>query len=626
MNEKLIQEEKIEDFNNKGDYWKTEQKYVEALTHYEQAFELAKKLHGEHSPKVAESHNRMGALFGQKGEFNTELSHYRKALTISRKYWSDNHVFTAECYQNIARTYGVKGDYDTQLLYLQKALNIYLLSFGKQHITTAALLDGVGRTYAMKEEFAKALRYHRRALSIREEILAQYHQHLADSYFHIAYCLQSLEQYEEALEDYKKAYRIRKKLLGKNDASVAACYNNMGVCFGHLRMYFRQFDYHQKALEILLKIFGIDHPEVAFTYNQLGNCWQRRNYHAQALQQFQFALVSLVADFDSANIYHNPRLKNQVLSLELLNALSCKAVSLYQHYQSNSCSKKDLRRAMVTFQIALELIDRKRHSFESEHSKLDLIHRFMPVYEGAIQAALELHRVYGSWQYLRDAFTLAEKGKSVLLLSSIKDLEAKGIANIPDALLQQEKELRQQIVNLEKSIYQEQSIEEQANELRMSKLQNRLFDFQQQYSNLIENLEQQYPDYYRLKYDFEVLDVQELQQTLKQENSLNPQQAEAKILEYFVGEKNIYIFLITAQSLQYHIVPKPDNFEKMVKKMVKTINQLQRQKFTQIAHQLYQLLFPKALQKQLQIGRESSKQEPSKTLHHSRRFVVLFAF
>ncbi|MGB0931071.1 MAG: tetratricopeptide repeat protein, partial [Chitinophagales bacterium] len=485
-------------FLNFGDYWQLKHDYNQALQYYQNAFDISQIVYGKNAPQIADCYHKIGRTWGQKGEFEKELTYYRKALTISRQNWNNEHPFIAKCYQNMARVFGVKGDYNTQLLYLQKALNIYLQSLGKQHLTTAVAFDEVGRTHAMREDFAKALKYHQRALSIRQKLLSEFHYHLADSYFHIAYCLQSLQEFEAALAEYKKAYRIRKKLFGKNHASVAACYNSMGVCFGHLRMYFRQFDYHQKALEILLKIFGIQHHEVAFTYNQLGNCWQRRNFHSQALQHFQFALISLVDGFESANVYHNPRLINYAVTFELLNAFTQKAISLFQNYQTNSRSKKDLHRAMVPFQIALELIDQKRHSFQSEHSKMDLIHRFMPVYEGAIQTALELHRLDGLGQYLRSAFTLAEKGKSVLLLSSIKDLEAKGIANIPAAMLAQEKELRQQIVNLEKSIYQEQSIEEQANELRMSKLQSHLFDHQQQYQDLVETLEQQYPDYYRL--------------------------------------------------------------------------------------------------------------------------------
>ncbi|MEZ4886136.1 MAG: CHAT domain-containing tetratricopeptide repeat protein [Chitinophagales bacterium] len=592
----------VDYFNNWGDYFQVKNDFSQALSYYQNAYNIRQVLCGENTPEMADSYNRIGRIWGQKGEFEKELSCYRKALNISQKNWGDVNPFTAKGYQNMAGVYGVKGDYDTQLIYLQKALNICTQSLDIPDLTTASVLDSIGRSYAMKEDFHKALKFHRKALTIREKLLSEFHQHLADSYFHIAYCLQSLQQFEEALEEYKKSRRIREKMFGRNDASVAACYNNMGVCFGHLRMFFRQFDYHQKALEILLKIFGIHHHEVAFTYNQLGNCWQRRNFHVQALQQFQFALISLVDGFESANIYHNPRLKNYVVTFELLNAFSNKAVSLLQYYQENSRSKKDLRRAMVTFQVALELIDQKRHSFQSEHSKLDLINRFMPVYEGAIQTALELHRLEGSWQYLRAAFTLAEKGKSILLLSSIKDLEAKGIANIPTALMIEEKELRQQIVNLEKSIYQEQSIEEQANELRMSKLQNHLFDYQQKYRDLIENLEQQYPAYYQLKYEFEVLDVKELQETLQRENENNAHATSAKVLEYFVGEENIYIFLITAETLQYYIVAKPEGFEKMVRKMVKTINQLHRQKFIQIAHQLYQLLFPLPLHKELQIN------------------------
>ncbi|MFK7904200.1 MAG: CHAT domain-containing protein [Chitinophagales bacterium] len=593
--------EEVHYANHQGDYWNLKHDYSKALQNYQNAYQIRQHLFDEKSIEIADSYNRIGKIFGQKGEFEKEMSYYRKALKISNQNLQTQYSFTVDCYQKMGSVYGLKGDYNTQLIYLQKALDICLQHLDKQHILTASILDGVGRAYAMKERFTKSLDFHRKALSIRVNVLSEFHHHLADSYFHIGYCLQSLEQFEEALEEYNKSYRIRKKIFGKNDASVAACYNNMGVCFGHLRKFFRQFDYHHKALEILLKIFGIQHHEVAFTYNQLGICWQRRNFHAQALQQFQFALISLVEGFDSPNIYQNPRLKKYEINLELLNAFSNKATSLFHHYQTHSQSKKDLRRAMVAFHVSLELIDRKRHSFQSEHSKLDLIHRFMPVYEGAIQTALELYRLDGSQQYLHFAFTLAEKGKSVLLLSSIKDLEAKGIANIPAAMTEKEKYLRQQIANLEKSIYQEQTIEDQANELRMSKLQNHLFDYQQQYQDLVENLEQEYPNYYQLKYKFEVLDVHELQTALKREDANSKEGVKAYILEYFVGEQNIYIFLITAETLQYHIVEKPDDFEKMVKKMIRTINQLSRQKFAAISHELYELLFPQNLQNQLQI-------------------------
>ncbi len=597
--------ETVNYFNHQGDYCNLKHDYSQALQNYQNAYQIRQHLFDERSIEIADSYLRIGKIFGQKGEFEEELTYYRKALVISNENPKTKATFTATCYQKMGSVYGVKGDYNTQLTYLQKALSICLKYLDKQHILTASILDGIGRAYAMKEQFDESLDYHQKALAIRVVVLNQFHHHLSDSYFHIGYCLQSLELFEEALEEYKKSNRIRKKLFGKNDASVAACYNSMGVCFGHLRKFFRQFDFHHKALEILLKIFGIQHHEVAFTYNQLGICWQRRNFHAQALQQFQFALISLVEGFDSPSIYQNPRLKKYEVNLELLNAFSNKATSWYQHYQTKSQSKKDLRRAMVAYHVSLELIDRKRHSFQSEHSKLELIHRFMPVYEGAIQTALELYRLEGSQQYLRFAFTLAEKGKSVLLLSSIKDLEAKGIAQIPAAMTEKEKHLRQQISNLEKSIYQEQSIEDQANELRMSRLQNHLFDYQQQSQDLVKNLEQEYPEYYQLKYKFEVLDIHELQTALKREDANSEEGIKAQILEYFVGEQNIYIFLITANTLEYHIVEKPENFEKMAKKMIRTINQLSRQKFAAISHQLYELLFPKKLQDQLQITHQN---------------------
>jgi CHAT domain-containing protein len=67
-------------------------------------------------------------------------------------------------------------------------------------------------------------------------------------------------------------------------------------------------------------------------------------------------------------------------------------------------------------------------------------------------------------------------------------------------------------------------------------LSNQIFDLEQELEALKKQFEEAYPAYHRLKYDRSTISISEVQQEL-----LKPDQA---LLEYFVGDSSIFIFLI----------------------------------------------------------------------------------
>ena len=84
----------------------------------------------------------------------------------------------------------------------------------------------------------------------------------------------------------------------------------------------------------------------------------------------------------------------------------------------------------------------------------------------------------------------------------------------------------------------------------MRYLQDKYFDLSFQYDQIIEEIEQNYPQYYQLKYDLETAHPSKIQQELA------PQKA---LVTYFVGTEHVFIFAISNNKSHVFQFEKPDD-------------------------------------------------------------------
>jgi len=173
-----------------------------------------------------------------------------------------------------------------------------------------------------------------------------------------------------------------------------------------------------------------------------------------------------------------------------------------------------------------------------------------------------------------------EKAKAFMLLSAIQNNKAKIVSNLPEELLQKEKQLKIELTYLEKNIQREET-KANKNEVLIQKWQNEFFDHHQQYLQLLEQLETDYPDYYQLKYDTKTVTPTELQSIL-QENQV--------IINYFVGEDKLYIFAVSPDEFEVIDLQLPNDFEALIEGFMAALIQHQYAAFTEKSFQLYQLL------------------------------------
>ena len=233
--------------------------YNEAISHLEQAI---KNLSNHNTPEEIEGAilNNIGQAWKQKGEYDKALSYYEKALAIGKKLYGDKHPDIATRYNNMGLAYDSKGEYDKAISYYEKALTIDKKFNGEEHPKIATYYNNIGLAYDSKGEYDKAISYYEKALAIDKKFNGEEHPDIAIDYSNMGGAYDSKGEYDKAISYYEKALAIGKKLYGDEHPNIARDYNNMGSAYLSKGEYDKAISYYEKALSIFIKFLGENHP------------------------------------------------------------------------------------------------------------------------------------------------------------------------------------------------------------------------------------------------------------------------------------------------------------------------------------------------------------------------------
>ena len=110
-----------------------------------------------------------------------------------------------------------------------------------------------------------------------------------------------------------------------------------------------------------------------------------------------------------------------------------------------------------------------------------------------------------------------EKGKTAILLDAISESEARQFSSVPPDLLEREKQLRLDLAGYEAKLAT--AIEDGVDSLKTATWRSRRLTANEGYWSLIETLEQEYPDYYDLKYNNTIASVESVQTYLQTDST-----------------------------------------------------------------------------------------------------------
>lgn len=509
-------------FNNIGNCLYLSGDFQAALAQFEAALDIRLRVFGPEHLKTAVLYNNTGNCLAALGRPEQALQQYRRATELRRRQLGSRHPSVAAGLENIGDLCFDSGDYITGLDYFRQAYDIQLHAQGAASVAAASLLHKIGLCLQYEGDFDKALRHHTEASAVLLTAFGDLHPFSAGLLNNIGNCYAADKSPAAAEAFYREALRRYEQIHPDGHPDLALVHNNLGAVFLEQENNEAALLAFQQAEAVLLRAGYAADPELARALKNQGVTKARLGRWEEAL-----------ADFDRAT--ETLRQSDPMTALELGFA---RGDLLYRRGRALH-DETLLRQAAEALHLALERSDSLRFQIAAPAARRRWVAQQFPALSTALQVHFALWEKTGEEIFLEKAFALAERGKSLQLLESLRKEQAERFAGIPQELLEEEQQLGAELNRLEKMrlafLLQGDAAEAQAAETELTAVRLKL-------TALIEGFEARYPGYFQLKYARRTESSRSIR-----DNLLQKRQA---LVEYFIADSTAYAFIITRETFQ----------------------------------------------------------------------------
>jgi CHAT domain-containing protein/predicted negative regulator of RcsB-dependent stress response len=497
---------------------------------------LKNKMHVDTEPEYFKVYNRLGLVYRIQGNLQKAIEYYRYALENTT-----DEYYIKLINDNIANIYSLTGDYAKAINYFENSLSV--LEKSKKERKIFGIINNYhnqGHAYYRSGQMKLALEKSLKGIQIAEENQISVG---GLRYNNCALIYQNLDSTDQANYYYKKAVESSEKEYGNEHFKTALAYMYYGSSFCDLANYEAGVQLHQKSLKILLNNLGHKHPFTSLCFKHTGNLYYRTKNYKLALSYYQKSLISKINNFNDSSIYANPS-SNVFPDLDLLDVLKGKAQAL-EMLATQENKESNLKATLSTLELTVGFIEQLRMGYLYENSKLVLAEKEYESYMSIIKIAYELLNITGDKDYIHVAFKYSERSKYAILRESINEESARNFASIPDSLQKHMQGIKEQIGFIRLQIENENKLVN-PDSLKQVELKEKLFRLTQSREKTVKELEQNYPKYYKRKYENSVVSISELQATLVQKEA---------VISYELTDSTLYTFVITKD--KYDLLRNP---------------------------------------------------------------------
>ncbi|MEM6316457.1 MAG: CHAT domain-containing tetratricopeptide repeat protein [Bacteroidota bacterium] len=587
-----------------------------ALENYQNCLAVRRMLYGANHKKVSDIHFNIGVVLQQEQSFLQSDNHFLAGLQLLITTDSTSRAEHADFYEELGFNAFQKEDFITAIDYLEKAVQIRLRENGERDGELVVAYDYLGRTYRRLENdgkaidcFNKALAISKMQMSINTFDLGMLNLLLGKSHLRLKNEEKAFFFFEEALRADKQnrylspeIHRVKGEWNSTNGRPSDAEYHfNLALKefrllrnpLGYLVETYHSIVQHQirngnfaEALKNIDKVLtqqvSVEMPIQLFQLVKLkGDCYAQLNQSAKA----QFF-------YEQAREINGGFLEREAVSLIQLKRLVSINLAYVDWYSKQPPTNKSLLKADSILSQSVDLVDYIIKHYQEKSTKEQVMEAFYRVFQKAVAVKVRLYRRTNNTKYLQAAFMLSGKSKNLILLQTLNNNKAFKMANVSSDLLIKEKRLRTNLTYAENKRFKLWQQEERDQDA-INKLSATIFDWKQEYGQLMQQIEQNYPIFFQLKFTTQTVSVGQVQQEI-----LSPQQT---LIEYFSGEKQLYVFLLTKEKFEVLSLPRPEKLAQKVQDFRKSIysyrplntiasaqNQSLIQTSNQLGFQLYQ--------------------------------------
>ncbi|MEZ4776755.1 MAG: CHAT domain-containing tetratricopeptide repeat protein [Bacteroidia bacterium] len=524
--------------------------YSLAESYGQQAIVLIGNHSGKNTEVYADALNNMGALYRLQGNLNFALENYQEALSITESQDSLNPLAISRLYYNMGIIYRRRGEPGLAIKFHTKALENGREELPPNDPRLIQIQFAIARVYTDQKDWKKALSENFLCLKLLEvgnpsstfRDRINVHNQLAQIYL-------ELNKTDSAAAHVRLAAKIQAK-YGPYREQVGE--NIMGEIAQRKHRYPEALSHYRKAQKLRFEEWGSlgTSPDIANSYKTIGRLFEEIGRYDSAVVYYQHALKFLCSPYKdtlpaATNILH------PFDAIPILEAIArAEIAGGGQNYWVP---------AMAACKLADTTISRLRHTYREDNAKLHLAQTFRPTYETGIALFFQKFKETGQTAFLEGAFQFSEKSRFMALTDALQSTGAKLSVGIPDSIRRKEQRILITRTFYQEKLFQETQKGAQADTVKIKKWRGTLFEAEEEYNQLIRYLETAFPAYYQLKYDESTTTVAEIQRMLPDPDAI--------MLEYFWGEKNIYVFCLNSQTINGYYLEKTDSISEIVDKI-----------------------------------------------------------
>ena len=563
--------------------YNTSNQYANAILHGRQAVSVYKSIGGARSVGIATTYTGLGLAHKFLGDYDRAIEYYQMALDIRKQILPPVHRDLAFSFFNLGTTCEIIGDYARADSFNQKALEIRLALGETKDNGLIYSYSHIGNAHLTRGDPDKALEFFQKALVIQKGFFPPEHPGVAVNYTYQARAYLEKGRSDKAIVYHENALNQRLQIFGRNNIETAYSFAGLGDALLAERRYPDAVARYNDALESRTAVLGPEHPQVALALFSLGKAFRTSGDTAKAEARFREALriqsgkfpaghpdlaatwielgkiASSARDWKEAETCFRNAAKalrySGIQSLEaasdlpkLIAALHALTKLRLEQYRF-APDKQHLNAAHDYAAQAFAALRHHCRSLSTERAKTSFADELYAVYELAIHLNLLLAGPNNNDSLRRTAFDLAEQSKAAVMRAKMKENDALAFAEIPDTLLQCERDLRVGISWREKMRQDKLDAGAGDTDSAILSLSAKIFDLRQEHEALVARFDSNYPEYFHLKHDRRTATIEQVQRALA---------ADQTLLEYVVGDSAIFVFTINRDN--YAVTRLDKNF------------------------------------------------------------------
>ena len=508
------------EYTNLGDY-------ESSLAYHQKAIEIRRAQPDTLMSDIDVSYSNLSIVYYRQGFIDKSIRYLQIALDLILRRYGDASKQAADAYVNLGNLFKSKADFEKALGYYEKALRRYQVLFPNGHPTVATIYSGFAGIFNEAGEHEQAIVFQKKSIQYIMQKLGRADMVVAGEYHNLARSYQSLTDYKTAIEYYERSKDLFIKIVGDKHPNLATVVSGIGLCYRHMGDYENALAYMEESLTLRKLGFGEIDPEVATFYFQLGNIHEVMGNFEKAMKSYEKCLKSFGfrEGGDLANVSDLYRL---IPSLYTTSAL-------HRSEFLRLGNPQDLEKADQYSSYTATVIEALTKDL-GPNSRPNLVSLSSTNYKGWSLVNYLRYQQTNDPKYFDKSFAFAESSKAFALHKVFNESRAVKFAGIPTSVLEQEESLRLSITNLEKRRQEKLATKVPQGDSTFLRISEELFNLKADYERFKSTLEQDFPLYYRLKYDFTTAKLDYLQDSLLQEDQT--------LLEYSVSDSSILIFTI----------------------------------------------------------------------------------